>query len=658
MIKKLLLLVVVLVLLLGAAIVIVPSMISPETIKAQLIERVNAATGRKLTIEGKLALKVFPFIGVDVEKVSLSNPAGFDDKAFVSVGAMQVNVALMPLLQKDIQVNSFVLKEPVIRLAVNKAGKGNWDFAPAEVEKGLGKTPLDEKPKASKEGGFLPSNLRLSDIEIQDGSLFYTDAKGQQKLEKLNAKVNLRDISAPLDVKADALWQGKTVKVALNVGSLQGVLSGKASTFAVNVASDVIAVDAKGNVEGQNVTAKAGIQSSSLKALAKWLNPKGQPMATPATLALDTAADVKCAGKACALSNFSLALDNIKATGDAKLNMAGAVPALSMHVKAGELDFNPFMEAAKHASAVSYLVSDAEAAGGHWSNDAIDLSGLKAADVDAVVETTGIVFRQFKIGATTLKAVLKGGKLTADVKDAVLYDGTGSIRLVADGGVSPGAFELHSTLKGIALEPLLKDAAAMDRLSGKADIDFSAAGRGRSQADIISSLGGNGKFSVANGQIQRVNLLDLLHNISGAAGGGNGTTQFTQMGGSFTIAQGVITNNDLLIALQGARVNGQGNVNLPAYTINYRLTPQTYSTKDDATTGKTVERAGVQVPILISGSLDGPSFQPDVRAVLTNALSDPKAFKESLKNSRGDIKEQLKQPKDAIKSLKGLFKKQ
>lgn len=652
--KKLLMFVVVLVLLLGAAVVIAPQFISPEMIKAQLVERVKAATGRDLTIEGKLELKVFPFIGVEAEKVSLSNPAGFDDKAFVSVGALQVNVALMPLLSKDIQVNSFVLKEPVIRLAVNKAGKKNWDFAPQEVEKGLQKTPLDKEPKTAKEEGFAPKNLKLSDIEISDGALFYTDKSVTQKLEKLNAKVSLKDMSAPLDVTADALWQGKQVKLSTHVDSLQNVLSGKASGFAANVSSDVIAVDAKGNVEGDNVTAKAAVKSSSLKALSAWLNPKGAPMGTPAALALDTSADVKCSGKVCSLSNFVLAVDDVKATGEAKLNLAGAVPAISMHVKTGVLDVNPFLEAAKTASIMELFVSNAQAAGGRWSTDAIDLSGLKAADVDAVIETSGILFRQVKIGATNLKAVVKAGKLTADVKDAALYEGTGSITLVADGAVSPGSFELRSALRGIALAPLLKDAAEMDRLSGKADIDFATGGRGRSLADIVFSLVGNGKFSVANGQISKVNLLDLLHNITGAGNAG-GTTQFTRMDGSFTISQGVISNNDLLIALQGARVNGTGNVNLPAYTINYRLSPQTYSQKEDVATGKTVDRAGVQVPILIAGSMDNPSFQPDVGSVIQNALSDPKQFKEALKNSRGDIKEQLKQPKDAVRNLKGLL---
>lgn len=667
--KKVLYLLVFLVVLAGVAVVALPHFVTPERIKAELTQRVEEATGRKLTIGGKLEFKVFPFLGVEAEQVSLSNPAkGFDDKPFASIGAMQVSVALLPLLHQDIQVKSFVLKDPVIRLEVNGAGKQNWDFAPAEAEKGA--EPKPAEAKEAKSGGFAPKNISLSDIEISNGTLFYLDAKSNtaQKLEQLNAKLNLRSMSAPLDVKADALWQGKKVNVALNLDSLGTFSAGKASQFAANIASDVVSVDAKGTLEGDKVKAKAVVKSSSLKAVAAWANPKSAPIATPAKLALDTAADVACENKACALSNLTLALDAIKAEGDAKLNFGGAVPKLALNVKTGMLDVNPFMGAEKSANLLPGLIADAQAAAGHWSTEAIDLSGLKAAELDVTAAVEGILFRQFKIGATKLKAGLHGGSLQADVTDAALYDGKGSISLTANGAAQPASFALTAALKDIALEPLLSDAADMNRLSGKADITFASNARGRSQAEIISSLAGSGKFNVADGKIQRVNLLDIMHNVSAAISGANAqgqTTAFSDMSGSFTISNGIITNNDLLIAMQGVRVNGQGNVNLPAYTINYRLAPQTYSTKQDAT-GKATERAGVQVPVLIAGSLDNPSFQPDVQGVLQNALSNPEQFKEQLKNSRGDIKDQLKngkaslkdlkqQPQDAVKNIKGLL---
>jgi AsmA protein len=234
MIKKLMLLVIFLMLLAGAAVLLAPGLIPPEVVKAQLIERVRDATGRSLAIHGPLSVKLFPFIGVEAEQVTLSNPEGFGTEPFLSVGALQVNVALLPLLKKDIQVDRFVLRDPVIRLAVNRSGRGNWEFRPAQATAAPGDAPA--APQAAPAEAGL-KGLRLSAIEIRNGALYYADAAGgKQTLEQLDATLSLRDIAAPLEVAASALWQGRQVKARLTFDSLQTAAAGKPSAFTADVA--------------------------------------------------------------------------------------------------------------------------------------------------------------------------------------------------------------------------------------------------------------------------------------------------------------------------------------------------------------------------------------------------------------------------------------
>ena len=355
-------------------------------------------------------------------------------------------------------------------------------------------------------------------------------------------------------------------------------------------------------------------------------------------------------------ANVAVVLDHIKGTGNAKLNMAGAKPVAELSLTTNELDLTPFIEAKKAADAGGVLVSEAYAqAPGRWSNAPIDFSGLKAADLTASLNTPGIIAGKFKIGHTPLKAVLKGGVLDADVSDAKLYDGTGSIGLRADAG---GAVALKANMKDVQLEPLLRDSMELDRLSGRGNLQFDVTGHGRSQAEIINSLAGSGKLAVREGQFKRVNLMQMLSNVTSAFGAGNTTsesTPFSQMDGSFTMNAGVLSNQDLTIVMPGLRVAGQGTIDLAAYTINYRLSPQTYSERQQD--GKTVVRQGVNVPVLVTGSLDSPRFAPDAQAIVKDVLSDPKKFKDELKNSRKDLKEQLvNDPKEAVKNIKGLLK--
>ena len=99
----------------------------------------------------------------------------------------------------------------------------------------------------------------------------------------------------------------------------------------------------------------------------------------------------------------------------------------------------------------------------------------------------------------------------------------------------------------------------------------------------------------------------------------------------------------------GLNLSGQGDVNLPAYSINYRITPQMVRNVQGAG-GATTSQNGLAVPFIISGSLDNPSYRPDVQGALQNALQNPKA----LHNSVGAIKDQIKSGKGGL-NLKGLL---
>lgn len=652
--KKLIVFLCVLGALAAAAVVMLPKLVSPERIKQELVARVQDATGRTLKIDGRLDYTLFPSIGVEVEKVSLSNPEGFGgDKPFVALEQMQVSVALMPLLNKDIQITRFVLTNPVIALHKNKGGAANWQFAPKKEAKEAAAKVAEGK----KSEGGLPANLRLSDIEIKNGALSFMDeaAGSRQSLEKVNAKLNVSSLASPLDFVGSAVWQGKDVSAKLRVSAVQALLDGKPTDFDADVDSELLQANAKGKLTGDAMAGHATIKSSSLKQLSAWLQPGGKPMGVPTPLAFELGTDANCKAKQCDFANLAVVLDHIKATGTAKLDMNGAKPVAELALTTNELDLRPFTQSAKAAGVGGLLVSEAYAQAEPWSRASIDFSGLKAADVTASLNAPGIMAGNVKIGQTPVKAVLKGGRLDVNVTDAKLYGGAGTLALSADAG---GAVGLKANLQDVQLEPLLTDAMQLDRLSGRGNMQFDVAGRGGSQAQIVNSLGGNGKLSVRDGQFKRVNLMQMVNNINAAFASSNTTqesTPFSQLDASFAMNGGVLSNNDLMMVMPGMRVAGAGNIDLGAYTINYRLTPQTYSEKQQD--GKTVARQGVNVPVLVTGSLDNPRFAPDAQAIVKDVLSDPKKFKDELKNSRKELKEQLvKDPKEAIKNIKGLLR--
>src|SRR5207302_298264 len=81
--------------------------------------------------------------------------------------------------------------------------------------------------------------------------------------------------------------------------------------------------------------------------------------------------------------------------------------------------------------------------------------------------------------------------------------------------------------------------AGSDRLSGSGGFDIAVAGRGKSQQEIVNALGGKGAVSFAKGTIRGIDLAALARNVEQAvAGGAGGETEFSQLTGSFVIANG------------------------------------------------------------------------------------------------------------------------
>ena len=101
--------------------------VDPNDYKGQIASAVEAQTGRTLTIEGDMALSVFPWLGLDIGKTQLSNAAGFGDAPMARMDAVQVRVKMLPLLRNDLEMDTVRLSGLQLNLARLADGSTNWD---------------------------------------------------------------------------------------------------------------------------------------------------------------------------------------------------------------------------------------------------------------------------------------------------------------------------------------------------------------------------------------------------------------------------------------------------------------------------------------------------------------------------------------------------
>jgi len=213
--------------------------------------------------------------------------------------------------------------------------------------------------------------------------------------------------------------------------------------------------------------------------------------------------------------------------------------------------------------------------------------------------------RKIQIGQSALGIQLKDGILTADLSKLVLYQGSGHGKLTVDGSGAVPGIDASFNLAGVQIEPLLRDAAGFDRVTGNGAFDITVAGHGRSERELVGALNGKGDLNLANGVVKGLNLGDMLKNVTSAFGGsgGGGQTDFAKLSGTYTITNGMLKNSDLDLESPLLHVTGAGTADLPHRTVDYRVTPLNAKVGGVSLVG---------VAVVIAGPWDNLSYRPDL----------------------------------------------
>jgi len=202
-----------------------------------------------------------------------------------------------------------------------------------------------------------------------------------------------------------------------------------------------------------------------------------------------------------------------------------------------------------------------------------------------------------------------------------LYEGSGTARVVANSRGNTPSYSLNARLDTLAALPFLEAAAGFDRLQGLGAFNIDVLTSGNTTAQIMNAIDGTGGFNFADGSIRGVNLAQVIRTVqssivSGQLPDGFGEqeeTDFSALGGTFTITDGVVNNTDLAMLSPLVRVDGAGTVNLGGQSLDYRLRPRAVASVQGQ--GGDRDMRGIVVPVRIRGSFNNPSVGVDTEAV-------------------------------------------
>ncbi len=209
------------VLLLVAGAVIFIATFDSSQYKTLISEQVKQQTGRDLSL-GDIKPSIFPWLGIELQEISLSNAAGFKADKIMQMQQMDVRLKLLPLLSQEIYIDTLRVHGLVLHLEKNKNGKTNWDdmlkkssaSATSSVQKKPAKNASDNASTNPLDGlvvngvefknlninwddATTGKTLALKDINLTTGAL----RAGEALPLKLSSVVELSEPQARIDIE-------------------------------------------------------------------------------------------------------------------------------------------------------------------------------------------------------------------------------------------------------------------------------------------------------------------------------------------------------------------------------------------------------------------------------------------------------------------------
>ena len=229
-----------------AVAVILITRIDPNEHKDWIEARFHKETGREVSLDGPVALTLYPWLGVEAGKVSIANTEEFGAEPFAYLDYVKLRVRTLPLLREEYEVDTIAVKGAVLNLVRNEQGMANWEN-------------LDGVDDTADGRPMLPlAAVALGGVAIEDARITLDDRQAAARYEfsAINASTAELKYGEPVDISLG--FRGRSDKPALDATvSLAGIINyaPDGEQFAV-APLDVEAVIKSSNIPGGQTSAR------------------------------------------------------------------------------------------------------------------------------------------------------------------------------------------------------------------------------------------------------------------------------------------------------------------------------------------------------------------------------------------------------------------
>src|SRR5512134_293830 len=392
---------------------------------------VEQTTGRSLRIGGKLSVRVLPRIVIVAEDVAFGNAKWGSQPVMLRVKRLEGVLALMPLLQRRIEIARLVLVEPQLLLESDAGGTGNWVLQP-------------KKPAAASDGsaGF---GIVAPSVAVENGRVIFRE-RGSPPLELAIERMVMAKAAAGLDqLELRAALREQPFTIKGTTGTIERLLD-RDPKWPLDLVLTLPGAEAKFNGHLDRsapriaVNGKIAVEVRELAALSKL---SGVNVELPVPTALD--ATLVASQDVQRIEPMVLRVGKTSVEGSLVVNTKGAKPRLTARLTSKDLDLaRPGAEPKAGQPSSSRVFSEAK----------LPFTALNKADADFDLRLDRLRLPDgLPLANVRVRGTLANGRLLAEPVALNLAGGSVGGRLELQAAANPSS-ALRIDAKGINLSTL------------------------------------------------------------------------------------------------------------------------------------------------------------------------------------------------------------
>ena len=558
-------------LLLAATVYVIFASYDYNTLKPEIARAFQDATGKELTLDGDISLKIGLTPTLVVRDVTIQNAPWGSQPELARIKRLEIKVRFFPLLAHRLDLIRVILIEPELLLETDTSGKSNLAMD----------APVKDRTaeKGTDTGGWGLSRITFEEMRIEKGRVTYINHESKKRYTATVAVFTAGStgpFGGRIRIEGKVAYNEEFFEVTGAVGSL-ATLADPALAWPVSLklsmGDTVLAIDGSVN----DPLARRGFRlyfSLKSKDPARLSRLSGLSKLPPLKSPLDISGRIIDTGKdSYSITDLKIMEGDNDLGGSVDLNLAGERPMVKATVSARKLDLRPYI--GKGPDAVKTT-----GRGRIFSGEPLPFHALGKADAEVALRASQVLLPEIGLSDVNMGLTLKDEILDVNSLKAFLGKGSVDARLSVKPQGKTVLLTSSVKLHKVDITYLANIVKAASGVEGNLDADIDIRARGTSVAGLMGSLTGKAVLLMGKGRMHQkvIDLLgsDLPSGVFRLVNPFDKEKPYAAINcfvGAFTMNNGLARATTLVLNTQYMVVVGDGTINLKTERLNLSLRP-------------------------------------------------------------------------------------